>query len=135
MSKEPKTAPLTIFYAGQVIVYDDFPADKVEEIMSIARNGISQTQNPSAYAHTQTQPSVIPNIIIPGNFNQQHPHAPSAPIVSGNFFGFLLFLTQLMRIFLCYGSCFSDHKFQFYTDLPIARKASLHRFMEKRKDR
>ncbi|OIW18765.1 hypothetical protein TanjilG_13517 [Lupinus angustifolius] len=90
LCKEPKAAQLTIFYGGQVIVYDDFPADKVDEIMSLARKGISQNQNTSVHAHTQ--PSMI----------QEHPHAPPSPIVC---------------------------------DLPIARKASLHRFLEKRKDR
>ena len=30
---------------------------------------------------------------------------------------------------------FPDHKLHFHTDMPIARKASLHRFLEKRKDR
>ncbi|OIV99710.1 hypothetical protein TanjilG_26048 [Lupinus angustifolius] len=102
VDKEPKSAQLTIFYGGQVIVYDDFPANKVEEIMSLARKGISQSHNTSVYGHTLTQPSMIPNI-VPANLIQEHPHhAPSAPIVC---------------------------------DLPIARKASLHRFLEKRKDR
>ncbi|KAE9609937.1 hypothetical protein Lal_00006590 [Lupinus albus] len=99
LGKEPKSAQLTIFYGGQVIVYDDFPANKVEEIMSLARKGISQNHNTSVYGHTSTQPSMTPNI-IPHNLIQEHPH--HAPIVG---------------------------------DLPIARKASLHRFLEKRKDR
>ncbi|RZC14493.1 protein TIFY 10A-like [Glycine soja] len=98
--KEAKAAQLTIFYDGQVVVFDDFPADKVQEMMSLAlaTKGISQSQNSSAYAQTHNQqgnnhPSSIPNII---------PQAPSTPIVN---------------------------------DMPIARKASLHRFLEKRKDR
>ncbi|XP_061361747.1 protein TIFY 10A-like [Gastrolobium bilobum] len=92
--KEPKSAQLTMFYAGQVIVFDDFPAHKVEEMMAFATKGISQSQNSSAaYTSTHSQPSIIPNI---------NPQIPSRPI-------------------LC--------------DLPIARKASLHRFLEKRKDR
>ncbi|OIW19346.1 hypothetical protein TanjilG_03480 [Lupinus angustifolius] len=101
VGKEPKTSQLTIFYGGQVIVYDDFPAEKAEEIMSFARKGISQNQNTPVYAHTQ--PSMIPSI-IPANLIQEHPHhaPPTTPIVC---------------------------------DLPIARKASLHRFLEKRKDR
>ncbi|TKY75376.1 TIFY 10B [Spatholobus suberectus] len=97
MEKEPKAAQLTIFYAGQVVVFDDFPADKVEEIMSLAskEKSQSQSQNSSAYARTHNRqgnhPSIIPNII---------PQTPARP-----------------------------------SDLPIARKASLHRFLEKRKDR
>ncbi|XP_027331175.1 protein TIFY 10A-like [Abrus precatorius] len=93
MPKDPKASQLTIFYAGQVVVFDDFPADKVEEIMLLASKGTPQSQNSSAYALSHTQPSIIPNIV---------PQAQSSSIVC---------------------------------DLPIARKASLHRFLEKRKDR
>lgn len=49
MLKEPETAQLTMFYNGQVIVLDDFPAEKVEELKSFAR--------------TQTQHSDVPNMI------------------------------------------------------------------------
>ncbi|XP_057421944.1 protein TIFY 10A-like [Lotus japonicus] len=85
MGNEPKAAQLTMFYEGQVIVFDDFPAEKVKEIMAYASKGVSQSQNNnnSAYACNQNQPSI-------------------RPIVH---------------------------------DLPIARKVSLHRFLEKRKDR
>ncbi|XP_004508014.1 protein TIFY 10A-like [Cicer arietinum] len=87
--KEPKTAQLTMFYGGKIIVLDEFPANKVEELISFAR-----TTKWSTYAsYNQTQPSVIPNLF---------PQAPS-------------------RLIVC--------------EQPIARKASLHRFLEKRKDR
>ncbi|XWS16140.1 hypothetical protein CRYUN_Cryun34aG0059800 [Craigia yunnanensis] len=36
---EPKNAQLTIFFGGQVLVYNDFPADKVKEIMALACQG------------------------------------------------------------------------------------------------
>nr|KJB70167.1 hypothetical protein B456_011G062000 [Gossypium raimondii] len=38
---EPKNAQLTIFFGGQVFVYNDFPADKVKEIMAVANRGWS----------------------------------------------------------------------------------------------
>ncbi|KAK7328749.1 hypothetical protein VNO77_22868 [Canavalia gladiata] len=118
VSKGPKAAQLTIFYGGQVMVFDDFPADKVNELMSFANKGIPQSQNNSIYTYTQSQPSFPPNLaktsadssapIVP-NVNiaatssiHEHPQASSRPVVC---------------------------------DLPIARKASLHRFLEKRKDR
>ncbi|TKY72894.1 TIFY 10A [Spatholobus suberectus] len=118
VSKGAKTAQMTIFYAGQVVVFDDFPADKASEIMSYASKGIPQSQNSSLYTYTQSQPSFPPSLvrtsadssapIMPSvniavtNSIHEHPQASSRPVVC---------------------------------DLPIARKASLHRFLEKRKDR
>jgi len=73
--KEPayERAPLTIFYGGKMVVFDDFPAEKAEELMQLAGSGNA------AAAAALAQPSL--------------------------------------------------------TDMPIARKASLKRFLEKRKDR
>ncbi|KAL1319660.1 hypothetical protein HN51_064461 [Arachis hypogaea] len=86
--KDGKGAQLTIFYGGEVMVFDDIPAEKAEEILSLAKRG-----NSSACASTQhTRPYLF----------QPHSQLQSAPVVG---------------------------------DLPIARKASLHRFLEKRKDR
>lgn len=50
MVNKPETAQLTLFYNGEVIVLDDFPADKVEELKS--------------FASTQTRPSVIPDMSL-----------------------------------------------------------------------
>ncbi|CAH9098840.1 unnamed protein product [Cuscuta epithymum] len=87
-SKEAnKTAPLTIFYSGKVLVFDDFPADKAREVLSLA----SKVSSPAACG---VFPTVSPT--------------PQAP-------------------FLLSGSNVSG--------LPIARRSSLHRFLEKRKDR
>ncbi|RLN40953.1 hypothetical protein C2845_PM01G05090 [Panicum miliaceum] len=75
--KEPadERAPLTIFYGGKMVVFDDLPAEKAEELMQVAGSGNAAAPGQNALA----QPSL--------------------------------------------------------TDMPIARKASLKRFLEKRKNR
>ncbi|NP_001357488.1 Protein TIFY 11c [Zea mays] len=65
-------APLTIFYGGKMVVFDDFPAEKAEELMQLAGSG-------NAAQDALGQPSL--------------------------------------------------------TDMPLARKVSLKRFLEKRKNR
>ncbi|KAI8565325.1 hypothetical protein RHMOL_Rhmol03G0250300 [Rhododendron molle] len=108
---EPRTAQMTIFYGGQVIVFNDFPADKAKEIMLLASNGSSH--NLSTYASTPVQKPMEPTNMVPTNPSilsdigtnmvPERIQRPPQPIVA---------------------------------DLPkIARKASLTRFLEKRKDR
>ncbi|GMH30486.1 hypothetical protein Nepgr_032329 [Nepenthes gracilis] len=41
-SSESRAAQMTIFYAGQVIVFNDFPGDKANEIIELASRGSSQ---------------------------------------------------------------------------------------------
>ncbi|XP_039057819.1 protein TIFY 10A-like [Hibiscus syriacus] len=85
MTTEPQTAQMTIFYGGQMIVFNDFPADKANEIMLLAGNTVTQDCLRSA------QPP------IPAGGK------PNSPLRGSH--------------------------------LPIARRASLHRFLAKRKDR
>ncbi|KAL0380581.1 UNVERIFIED_CONTAM: protein TIFY 11B [Sesamum angustifolium] len=42
MPADPKTAQLTIFYSGKVLVFDDYPADKARELMAFAKKGSSK---------------------------------------------------------------------------------------------
>ncbi|KAL4282927.1 hypothetical protein GQ457_16G002280 [Hibiscus cannabinus] len=90
-----QTAQMTIFYGGQVIVFNDFPADKAKEIMLLAGKGSSQGN------------SINPN---PAHMNAS-------------------FTSNMARSPVEYGIGVPG------ADLPIARRASLHRFLEKRKDR
>ncbi|GFS38509.1 jasmonate-zim-domain protein 1 [Actinidia rufa] len=110
-SQNQKLHKMTIFYAGQVIVFNDFPADKAEQIMFLAGKGSSP--NTATFAATPVQKPIEPTNLIPtssstvvpnfvNNLIQEHAQQPAQPVVS---------------------------------DLPIARKASLARFLEKRKDR
>ena len=84
---ESEKAQMTIFYGGQVIVFNDFPADKAKEIMLMA--SCAKGNNNSTTQIQKTAESALD--LVP------------QPIISG--------------------------------DLPIARRASLTRFLEKRKDR
>lgn len=90
-SSEPQYAPMTIFYGGQVMVFNDFPAQKAKQIMEFANNGISLNLS----ASTATADN---------NHRQMPEPAQQCGVTILN-------------------------------DLPITRKASLHRFLEKRKDR
>ncbi|XP_043719476.1 protein TIFY 10A [Telopea speciosissima] len=104
-----KASQMTIFYAGKVLVLDDFPAEKAKEVMLLASNGSSQKLT-SPFASTSgndkpnqtTFATSTSNLVPTSGTNQEQIQLPPRPIVS---------------------------------DLPIARKASLHRFLEKRKDR
>ncbi|XP_062025419.1 protein TIFY 10b [Rosa rugosa] len=81
---QPRSAPMTIFYGGQVLVFNDVSAEKAKEIMGLATKGsavVSSTES---------------NVVV----KQQQP--PPQAVES---------------------------------DLPIARRASLHKFLAKRKER
>ncbi|WVZ11274.1 hypothetical protein V8G54_015804 [Vigna mungo] len=109
--KDLRGSQLTIFYDGQVVVFDDIQFDKAKDIISFANTGISQNQNgyacsyPTPISATSSRPFPFLMNIIPTTANnsvQEHPQTPSKSVIC---------------------------------DLPLARKASLHRFLEKRKDR
>ncbi|XP_042517873.1 protein TIFY 10A-like [Macadamia integrifolia] len=108
-NKSASSSQMTIFYAGKVLVFDDFPAEKARELMLLASNGSSQKLS-NALASTSgndqlnqtTFSSSTSNLVPTSGTTQERNQLPPRPIAS---------------------------------DLPIARKASLHRFLEKRKDR
>ncbi|MED6193453.1 hypothetical protein PIB30_019568 [Stylosanthes scabra] len=123
VSKAPKTAQLTIFYNGQVVVFDDCPAEKANELMAFANKGLSsQSQNSSVYTYTQSQPSFPPNLARTSAADSTVQAFPKVNIVaSAGTNSIHEHSKPQSRPVVC--------------DLPIARKASLHRFLEKRKDR
>ncbi|KAG6431642.1 hypothetical protein SASPL_109723 [Salvia splendens] len=82
-----ETAPMTIFYGGQVMVFNDFPADKAQEILALASKSSA--------------------VVVP---------PPAAESASGV-------------------PAFVAAQPSLDSDLPIARKNSLARFLEKRRDR
>ncbi|PIM99899.1 hypothetical protein CDL12_27600 [Handroanthus impetiginosus] len=104
-----ETGQMTIFYAGQVMIFDDLPADKAKEIMMVAgKYGAAQNHHSAAFSPPVTAqspaesatstPNMAPTFATPERARQR----PQPALGS---------------------------------DLPIARKNSLARFLEKRKDR
>ncbi|XP_017232970.1 protein TIFY 10A isoform X2 [Daucus carota subsp. sativus] len=92
-SIDTRTAQMTIFYAGQVLVVDNLPAANAKEVMQLASKYNNANKAADNFCGT-SKPSA--SATIQARDNQAQP--PDS-------------------------------------DLPIARRASLHRFLEKRKDR
>ncbi|XP_013590008.1 PREDICTED: protein TIFY 10B-like isoform X2 [Brassica oleracea var. oleracea] len=111
---EPQSAPLTLFYSGQVMLFDDFPAEKAKQVIDLANKGSANgftaelNNNQSAYtkniAKNQKEIASIPRPVpSPVKTAAQEPIQTNTSSLA--------------------------------SELPIARRASLHRFLEKRKDR
>ncbi|KAJ0091396.1 hypothetical protein Patl1_13628 [Pistacia atlantica] len=106
VAAEPQTAQMTIFYGGQVIVFNDFPADRANEIMLLAGQGSSQghsttTLNPLASSLSAKTPiestspvtttSLVknptePSCSVPSSSNlmTEHVQPKPRPVTCGN---------------------------------------------------
>lgn len=54
-----ETAPMTIFYGGQVMVFNDFPADKAQEILALASKSSAVAAPPPAAESASAVPTTF----------------------------------------------------------------------------
>ncbi|KAJ6804314.1 pnFL-2 [Iris pallida] len=119
-TRKPEKAPLTIFYGGKVLVFDDFPSDKASDLMQLAcrKSGTDDSlvlAPPAAAATAVTVAAEAKNATSGQNLTfVSSPTNSLPPVVKSQ----PQKPTQVT-----------------VSNLPMARKASLHRFLEKRNDR
>ena len=104
-TRELEKQQLTIFYGGKVLVFNDFPADKAKGLMQLASKG-----NP-----------VVQNVSAPATVTDSTKVQAAVPVLESSLPAAQADAPKPARANT--------------SDMPIARKASLHRFLEKRKDR
>ncbi|XP_047963161.1 jasmonate ZIM domain-containing protein 1-like [Salvia hispanica] len=116
--KQP--SQLTIFYSGRVLVFDDYPSNKVEELVAFAKK-----ESP------QISCGILSTVDTSGLVSSSRDGPPPRPHQAG---------TSHRHKAVGISSKASKEKMNCPdetsgSDLPIARRSSLHRFLEKRKDR
>lgn len=105
---EVQNGQMTIIYAGQVLVFDDFCAVKAKQLMQLASKSVASSNTSTGFVNTS---KVVEN--------------------KGNSMAFVSDIGSISAS--AQGQ--KEMKQPIGLDLPIARRASLHRFLSKRKDR
>ncbi|XP_042503875.1 protein TIFY 6B-like [Macadamia integrifolia] len=154
---KPSGTQLTIFYAGSVITYDDVSPEKAQAIMFLAGNGASITNQRSQMPVPTSKPAVSEGVHGQGNQSHSTPPGLSSPISvtshSGTQSGSGSSNSDEGTAAKSKGTLTGPSSSQAEapvmaapissaattplvpTAVPQARKASLARFLEKRKER
>ncbi|XP_021828425.1 protein TIFY 10b-like [Prunus avium] len=107
LADQPGSAQMTIFYGGQVLVFNDLQAGKAREIMGLATKGSSKISS-----------GFVSNGIDKLGSSSVTNMVASEPNIAANSQDIQKVQPQVIG-----------------SDLPIARRASLHKFLAKRKER
>ncbi|XP_057770935.1 jasmonate ZIM domain-containing protein 1-like isoform X2 [Salvia miltiorrhiza] len=138
-SKDPKSAQLTIFYSGKVLVFDDFPADKVREVVHVAKKSSSKmSYGITSSGAVPERPNPVASTSGPREGLPPRPQGKQPVGISSN-----TCKERMSGSTNEAGPSSSEAREELSpttsegsgSDLPIARRSSLHRFLEKRKDR
>ncbi|CAF1933475.1 protein TIFY 6B-like [Brassica napus] len=135
-SSKPLGSPaqLTVFYAGSVCVYDDISPDKAKAIMLLAGNGSSM---PQAFTPPQTHQQVVHHARASVDSSAVPPSfMPTASYLSHEG-GSSTYGLGAVKATTGFTSTYHNNQTvkPQTVALPQARKASLARFLEKRKER
>ncbi|CAN4089157.1 unnamed protein product [Withania somnifera] len=150
--KEPKSSQLTMFYDGKIIVFDDFPADKARAVMLLASKGCPQSSFGTFQTTNMDKINTTVAATAPLTSNQTDSVAPQQQqqlhIKPGSSSGAPQQHQQPLHVFSNTKTDATQKQLEQHkpiqsqaagtsssSDLPIARRSSLHRFLEKRKDR
>ncbi|MQM10916.1 hypothetical protein Taro_043814 [Colocasia esculenta] len=134
-NREQKNAPITIFYGGKLVVFNNFTADKAKELLDMAGKAC---QHPAQKSPVE-QPA--PATVAPAQHHPAPAGATAAPVskttpaAAAGAVAATAVDSAATPAVAKQEAAPSNTPQPAASDLPIARRVSLNRFLEKRKDR